>query len=301
MDQVIMYTTQNPIYILVMILMNCILLRPVVIKFFLFINRYTYEARGDRQKKTSLLLRQRAIFKAQIEKYERGEIKSNIYERAKNKVTKAGYQSNYAALIYLLIKYVLSTLLFILGAILNYPNILLPLAFSVFMISMQEIVLYMGKRELNSKFQKSIYKIYKYLHNQSSSGVNSQDSLKTVYMIVEDSKLSSVLKLVAASYEVDKDIDSAIAQLNKSFDSQEARTLGIVLKQGLETGENKGLLAKQEDKMFEKYFNYIQAETDRCALRSIIAVVLFVAIIVIMLVVPMLNDTREGISKIYFN
>ena len=69
----------------------------------------------------------------------------------------------------------------------------------------------------------------------------------------------------------------------------------------METGDNKELLAKQEDIMFKKYFNYIQAETDSCRNRGVAAAAVFVAIIAVMIIIPMLDELSQAIGKIFIN
>jgi len=164
-----------------------------------------------------------------------------------------------------------------------------------------ELVVSSGRRKVNLRLQKYIYKIYKYLHNQISSGIKPTDAIRSVFKVTEDKELKGILVRLAARYELTLDIDSALEEFRANFDAHEAETLCIALKQGIETGDSKELLARQEDVMFKKYFDYIQAETDSCRNRSLAAAAVFVAIIVVMIIVPMLKDTGEAIGKIFIN
>jgi hypothetical protein len=125
--------------------------------------------------------------------------------------------------------------------------------------------------------------------------------VRTVYETTDDSEIRDVLIRLAARYELTLDIDNALEELRSSFDSHEAETLCLALKQGVETGDNKELLAKQEDIMFKKYFNYIQAETDSCRNRGVAAAAVFVAIIAVMIIIPMLDELSQAIGKIFIN
>jgi hypothetical protein len=157
------------------------------------------------------------------------------------------------------------------------------------------------KKEVNLKFQRYIYKIYKYLHNQISSGIKVTDAIRSVYEIIDDRELKDIMMQMAASYELSLDIDKALLEFKSNFEAHEAETLCVALKQGILTGDNQELLARQEDIMFKKYFNYIQAETDSCKTRCVIAVVMFMSIVVVMISVPLFNDVSEALSRIFVN
>ncbi len=224
-----------------------------------------------------------------------------IFLKARAKMVKAGYKSEYAPVVYLLVRFIMSPVVFVAAFILNYPDVVRPLATVVLINIIMEIVVSSGRRKINLRFQKYIYKIYKYLHNQISSGIKPTDAIRSVYEVTEDKELKGILIRLAARYELTLDIDSALEEFRSNFDVHEAETLCIALKQGIETGDSKELLAKQEDVMFKKYFNYIQAETESCRNRSLAAAAVFVAIVVVMIIVPMLKDTGEAIGKIFIN
>lgn len=227
--------------------------------------------------------------------------KMDIYQKARVKMRKAGYKSEAAPLVYLLIRFVLSPVVFLIAFISNYPEIARPLSSVILINTVMESVISSGRRKINLRFQKYIYKIYKYLHNQITSGIKPTDAIRSVYEVTDDSELRGILIRLAARYELTLDIDSALEEFRSHFDAHEAETLCVALKQGIDTGDNKELLARQEDVMFKKYFNYIQAETDSCRNRSLAAAAVFVAIVVVMIIVPMLRDTGEAIGKIFIN
>ena len=171
----------------------------------------------------------------------------------------------------------------------------------VLFIIIIELVVAGERRKINLKFQKYVYKIYKYLHNQISSGVKVTDAIKTVYDVIDDKRLKDVLIRLAARYELTLNIDDALEEFISNFDIQEAETLYVALKQGILTGDNQELLARQEDIMFKKYFNYIQAETDGCKARGVIAVAMFTIVVVLMIIIPLFNDVTEAAGKIFIN
>lgn len=227
--------------------------------------------------------------------------KGRLYQKAKARMQKAGYRGEHAAIVYLSVRFVLSPMVFIAALCLNYPDIVRPMAVAVLINVIMELVIKANTRKVNLRFQKYIYKIYKYLHNQISSGVKPTDAVRCVYEVTEDKELRGILVRLAARYELTLDIDAALEEFRSNFDTHEAQTLCIAIKQGIETGDNKELLAKQEDIMFKKYFNYVQAETDSCRNRSVAAATVYVAIVVVMIIVPMLSEVNQAIGNIFIN
>ena len=227
--------------------------------------------------------------------------KGGLYQKARTKMRKAGYKWEHSAMLYLCVRFILSPIVFAAAFYSNYPDFVRPLAVTVLINVIMESVIKANMRKGNMRFQKYIYKIYKYLHNQISSGVKPTDAVRCVYEVTEDRELRGILVRLAARYELTLDIDAALEEFRSNFDAHEAETLCIAIKQGIETGDNKELLAKQEDIMFKKYFNYIQAETDSCRNRSVAAASVFVAIVAVMIIVPMLGEVNQAIGNIFIN
>jgi len=224
-----------------------------------------------------------------------------IYKKTVDKLKKAGFKGKYPVAIYLMVRYVGSPLAFAAAFMLNYPDLIRPLASVVLINSVMEMVISSRKKKTNLRLQKSIYKVYKYLHNQVSSGVKPTDAIRSVYEVVDDRELREMFIRLAARYELTLDIDEALEEFRSCFDAHEAETLCIALKQGVDTGDNRELLERQEDIMFKKYFNYIQAETDSCRNRSVVAAAVFVAIVAVMIIVPMLAEMSRAAGKIFIN
>ena len=264
-------------------------------------SRRVLDARGTRNQGLKLRIKCSLIIGKSMAACEKRLGKSNLLKRARDKMRKAGYKGEYAAIIYFFAKYVFSPAVFLAAFITNFPDIIRPAASAVLLNVVMESVISARKRQNSLRFQKYIYKIYKYLHNQVSSGIKPTDALKSAYEVTSDRELKEILIKLAARYELTLDIDSALEEFRSNFDIHEAETLCIALKQGVETGDNKELLAKQEDIMFKKYFNYIQAETDSCRNRSLASAAVFVAIVAVMVIVPLLDEMGRAIGNIFIN
>lgn len=266
-----------------------------------FLNGNLNEAMGERIKNKSLYIKCKYVVEKSIKKYKRRDQIQNYYVKAEERMKKSGYHGQYAAVVYIITKYVITAILFIITIAIYFPSLREAIILSAANIIIIETVINKGKKEVNMKLQKYIYKIYKYLHNQISSGVKVTDAIRTVYEVIEDKNLRKVLIKLAARYELTLDIDASLNEFKSNYDIQEAETLCVALKQGVITGDNKELLERQEDIMFKKYFNYIQAETDSCRIRATITTGVFAAVIVIMITVPLVNDVYEAVGKIFIN
>jgi Flp pilus assembly protein TadB len=301
MKELIKFIINHKHFIVTALVINTFIVYKIAGKLNLYLYRHIKEALGGRGDEHSIFIRCRKAATGYMDRYVKKERKTGIINNAKSKMKKAGYTNEYSAIIYVLLKYAVTAVMFTAAFVFNYPNAAGALTLAICNVLIIEAVVKSRRKELNMRFQKHIYKIYKYLHNQISSGVKVTDAVKGVYEVIEDRYLRNILIRLAASYELTLDIDKALYEFVSSFDGDEAETLCIAIRQGIMTGDNRELLSRQEDVMFKKYFNYIQAETDNCRNKSFLAAALFTVIIVIMIAVPLLSDMTEAVGKIFMN
>jgi len=262
-------------------------------------NRHLYEAAGSRTETKSLYKRALDAGRRAVESFEKSREKPDFYMKIKNKLKKSGYRGEYAALVYLFFNYCVPVLLFTAAFIVNFPDFIRALVASAVLPLWIQIELTRKKKYLELKLQKNIYKIYKYLHNQISSGIKITDAIKTMYEVIDDIEIKEILVLFAARFELTLDCGSSLEELKSNFDLQEVETLCVALRQGVDTGGNSEMLARQEELMFSKYFNYIQAETDSLRLRSMLAAGFFTAVVVLMIGIPMFHDVLKAVDNIF--
>lgn len=301
LEQFIDFAGKHIYFTLFIAVLDFILAGMIIKRACIFLDRNLSEATGGRMGKKSLYRLCLDAVRQSLSEYERKGKKSGYYRKVKDKMKRSGYSGEYSAVIYLLFKYLAPVVLFIISFAANYPEITRPLLLAAIASMTVEWVVTSNKRKHNLVFQKYIYKIYKYLHNQISSGVMATDAIKTVYGVIEDKRLKDILIRLAASYELTLDIDLSLDEFKSNFDADEAETLCVALKQGIMTGDNRQILAHQEEVMFKRYFNHIQAETDSCKTKSILSVAMFTLIIVIMIAVPLFNDVNNALDKIFVN
>lgn len=301
MKQVVDFMISNAYFSVPMAVLNFIMALYLIQRICICLNKHLYDARLERGGKIQVFRKYLDVVRRSIKEYEQKGKKKDIYIRIKEKMKRSGYSGEYAAVNYLLLKYVLPFIVLMASLALNYPGIYESIAISALIAATVELVVKSRRKKHNLIFEKNIYKIYKYLHNQVSSGVKVTDAIKTVYEVAEDRWLKDILVRLAASYELTLDIDLSLEEFKSNFDAEEAETLCVALKQGIMTGDNQELLSRQEDIMFKKYFNYIQAETDNCKMRCALAAALFTVITIVMIAVPLFNEVTEAVGKIFVN
>lgn len=231
--------------------------------------------------------------------YEGRYEKSKIFNWGELRAKSAGFEGEFVALKYLILQIGFPITIFIILFLNNFPSVKEGLKGSILALILIEILIRRRKRNLEVKLQKYGYKIYKYLHNQISSGIKVTDAIKTVYQVIEDRGLKKVLLRLSAKYELTLDIDGALEEFISVYNSQEGESFCIAIKQGILTGDNQDLLARQEDIMFKKYFNQIQAETDNMKTRGVFAAIVFTAIIVMMVIIPFFFDAANALEKMF--
>ncbi len=111
--------------------------------------------------------------------------------------------------------------------------------------------------------------------------------------------LKDIFIRMAARYELTGDIDLSLEELRSTYEGEESDSFCVAVRQGILTGDNSKLLAIQEDIMFKKYFNYIQAETDSLKNKYLAVAVIFVAIIVIMIIIPMFLEAFGALGEVF--
>jgi len=286
---------------IITIILNGLLSSCLINIFSLKFNKYINEARGRRLVENSFYKKCANTVMRYFSEYERRYGKTGIYIWLKTTAGRAGFKGRYSVLKYLSLQAALPLLVFVTAFLLNFPSLDEALkALAIVFITVWIVIARKSKR-LDMALQRNGYKIYKYLHNQISSGVKVTDALKTVYEVVEDRNLKDALLRMAARYELTFDIDASLNEFKSVYNSYEGESFCVAIKQGILTGDNQGLLARQEEIMFKKYFSYIQAETDACRMRSIIAAVVFTAIIVIMILIPLFFQAGNAIEQIFIN
>ena len=156
-------------------------------------NKNISEAMGRRVIGKSLYKRCAFAIKTYLDNYERRSDKSNVLAGAGRKAKKLGFEGENAVITYLFIRYGISILIFVISLVINFPSLDEAFKASIIALIITDFSFRKKEKELNLSLQKHVYKIYKYLHNQISSGIKVTDAIKNVYEIIDDKRLKNVL------------------------------------------------------------------------------------------------------------
>ena len=188
---------------------------------------------------------------------------------------------------------------FIISTMLDYRGFFKGIIFLVICGIFQKLNIEALMKKRNQGLNKNIYRMYKFLFNQVSAGVTPGDSIINLHKVVEDKFLEKKLKNMALIYYQTLDIDLALMEVKNFYDDEEIDPFCIVVKQGVETGENLLMLKRQEELMFNKYFNYLEMETDRQKIKIIAVMFIFCLIIVLMIGIPLLMEMNEAMNQLF--
>ncbi len=308
MSELILFARNNISFTLALFILNTILSGLVSSRLYIRINGHIVDATGGRIIASTFYRRYLRYSNALKHYFKRipvslteKRIFPKLYEKASDTVKKCGGNpESIAVYIFMFLKYVLPFMVGVIVFLLNL-NIMPAILATLLVILLVRYGIWYLRNMREQEFKRSAYKIYRFLHNQISAGVNVTDAVKTVYRVVDDSKLKDNLILLSARYARTLDMDSALEGFRANYGLQEVDSLCVALKQGIQTGDNKDLLQRQEQLMFKQYFNYVQAETDMCRLKSTVIVVLLMLIVIIMVLVPMFSDIRDAVGNILVN
>lgn len=167
--------------------------------------------------------------------------------------------------------------------------------------------LYFGKRALlksykkgrSHNFNKNAYRLYMFLHNQLSAGIQPKDCVISLYKVVSEPILQERLKAFGSLYVQTLNFDMAFEEVSAYYDGTDVDAFKIAIEQGLVIGENLESLKKQEALMFSKYMNYLQLETERQKVKTLVVVTIFCIIIIVMIGLPLVMELNQAIDTIF--
>ncbi len=224
-----------------------------------------------------------------------------FYQKAAAEIKKAGYIGRYHPIQYMMILYGFPLLVFSICMIKD-PSLFLQYLLGCFAIASCVKIFVNGKiKKITDQFEKHAWRIYRYLHNQIASGIKITDAITTVYETVNDNDIRNILMKFSATFLLTMNIEEALREINERFGGNEAATLCMALREGVKTGDSELMLKRQEDVMFNKYFNRLEADTEKSRTYCILSAIMFCAILVIMASVPVVMDLIDALNSIFIS
>jgi len=222
-----------------------------------------------------------------------------IYKSATGELQKAGYAGKYKTIKYMCLLYGVPIIMFCLGWVVNFPDFQNALFCSLLIFVTIKIYIKGKAKKIALQFEKHAWRIYRYLRNQIEAGIKMTDAVTTVYVTINDKELRKILIKFTAVFRLTVDIEEALDEITACFGGNEAATLCMAIREGVKTGDSAGILKRQEDVMFNKYFNRLEADTEKSRTVCIITAAMFCIILVVMASVPILLDLMDAFGSIF--
>ena len=152
-----------------------------------------------------------------------------------------------------------------------------------------------------SKFRKISYVLFKFLRNQLSAGVKITQALNNLPTIASDKILKKRLALVASHYASTNDIDGALKNITDYYQSLEAKSLALSIKQSIQTGQNESGFEQKEKKLFKMRLNVIKKNSQVMMFKYFLIGLLYAFVIILIIGYPQWLDVIDGKRMLFGN
>jgi len=144
------------------------------------------------------------------------------------------------------------------------------------------------------KFRLISYKLIKSIRLQMSAGLKVTEALNSLHTIPDDKILRSRLLLMSSRFASTNNIEDALSYITDYYQSLEAKTLALAIKQSIETGSSDRGYKLKEKKMFNNYINIIKKNTQMVMMKYIGIAILYGVVIIILVGYPQWLDLVEA-------
>jgi hypothetical protein len=148
-------------------------------------------------------------------------------------------------------------------------------------------------------FTKALFKIYRFLDLQLTAGIKITDSLKGLPEAVEDKTVHPVLLRFVALFELTLNLEKAFDEIRTAFRGTDSELLATHLGQCLQTGEAGRSLFRMEELLFSRYFNLMQAETQKIRLHLLLTAVLGILPGLILFMYPLISQAISAMRSVF--
>lgn len=223
---------------------------------------------------------------------------SALTDKSRSQLYLAGFTQPIALKIYYLIQCGIPALVLFFGLI-SGTQTLQPLAGSALLAVLANRMLRRRASERKKAFVRSLYKIYRFLDGQISSGVAATDALRGLSAAVRDPVVCPALVQFTAIYEVTLDSDRAFDVLRKLFRSQDCDLLSAHVHQCLQSGVAGKSMVRMEELLFARTFGLMQEETRRIRTFLTLTVAGGLVPVVILFLYPMIQGAAGALQSIF--
>jgi len=221
-------------------------------------------------------------------------------EKARAKFLLLDEERNSIIYLYLFMRYGLTSLVFFSGLAQGGEYFIKAVSIIPIVILLPEFYVKSKITEHEKAFENYSYKIFKFINNQRTAGVPTQKLISKLHLSVTDQKLKRRLISFAAEYIANNDFDVAFnTHIMKYYSTGDARILDSALRQGLNIGDIYTFTDNEEELMFEKYMSYVDHETEKKKIQTVIVAALYSITLIGIVAYPIILDVLESFSVIF--
>ena len=153
--------------------------------------------------------------------------------------------------------------------------------------------------ERKKAFTRSLYKVYRFLDLQLSSGVKMTDALRGLPETVADPLVHPIWVRFSALYELTLDLDAASDLVRRAFGGSDCEMLATHLRQCMQTGQAGRSLKRMEELLFSRFFSQIQQETKQIRTHLLITACLGLVPAVVTFMYPMIHEAATALQSMF--
>ena len=154
-------------------------------------------------------------------------------------------------------------------------------------------------QERKDTFVTGVYKIYRHMALQLTSGMSSPEVVKYLHESVDELFLKEALFGFSSCYFKTMDLDLAAEELTRRIEGDEIQVLATVLRQGLQTGDPYEMIVKQEQLMVKRYYAALASESEKIRVRGILIAMALCLLVFLLLAVPMVYEMGRATQTIF--
>jgi Flp pilus assembly protein TadB len=148
-------------------------------------------------------------------------------------------------------------------------------------------------------FIRSLYKIYRFLDLQISSGIKVTDAVRGLPEAVADPRVNACLVRFAAQFELSLDLDKAIDEIRRSFPGTDCEMLATHLHQCLRTGIAGRSLVRMEELLFSRHFGLMQQDTRHIQIELLVAAMLGICPAIVIFIYPLMFEAIHAMQSVF--
>ncbi len=154
-------------------------------------------------------------------------------------------------------------------------------------------------RQRQQSFQLSLYKIYRFLDLQLTSGVNAFDVLKGLPEAIAQPLIREDFLRFSARLELTQDLDRALDELQVAFAGPDMNLLASQLRNSMQTGVMGQTFQRMESLLFNRHLSLVRARSKQLRNDLLIVALLALVPLEILYLFPLAAQAVQSLGQLY--